>query len=116
MAQFNIHSPKTQGDMKSIREASRKQVLPIGLISENRNFAYGYDGDKYYVTESIGYLVTRMQLAFEEAKQLFNALTFVEASEPKSDTINSLVKSSRKQDLSGDNLFWFYVDGLCTTP
>ncbi len=109
MPQFNIHSPKSQSDMKAIRENSRK----LFLISENHNFSYGFNGDYYYVAESaFGYLVTRMQLAFEEAKQLFNALTFAEASEPKAIDINNLIKSSRKEGLSGDNLFWFYVDAL----
>lgn len=113
MPQFNIHLPKSQSDMKAIRENSRKLFLPIGLISENHNFSYGFNGDYYYVAEStFGYLVTRMQLAFEEAKQLFNALTFAEASEPKASDINNLIKSSRKEGLSGDNLFWFYVDAL----
>ena len=113
MPQFNIHSPKSQSDMKAIRENAKKHILPIGLISENHNFAYGYNGESYYVTESaFAYLVTRMQLAFEEAKELFNALTFAEASEPKASDINNLIKSSRKEDLSGDNLFWFYVNGL----
>jgi hypothetical protein len=113
MPQFNIHSPKTQSDMKAIRQQSMKAILPIGLISENHNFAYGYNGENYYVTESaFSYLVTRMQLAFEEAKQLFNALTFAEATEPKASDINNLIKSSRKEGLSGNNLFWFYVDGL----
>ncbi len=97
--------------MKAMRMS--QVSLPVGLIGENNKFAYGYDGEKYYVTEgAFQYVVTRMHLAFEEAKQLFEALTFENASEPCAKVVNALVKSARKQKLNGNDLFWHFVKGL----
>ncbi len=111
MPKFNLHTPKTQSDMKAMRMS--QVSLPVGLIGENNNFAYGYDGEKYYVTEgAFQYVVTRVHLAFEEAKQLFEALTFENASEPCAKVVNTLVKSARKQKLNGNDLFWHFVKGL----
>ena len=113
MPQFYTHIAKSQGDMKEIRENSRPVSLPIGLIGENKDFAYGFDGDKYYVTEGVfGYIVTGIHLAYDEAKQLFNALTFIEASEPSVSVINTAIKLARKKSLSGDDLFWMLTEKI----
>ena len=112
MPQFNLHAPKTQGDMKAMRMNNTK--LPVGLIGENSNFAYGYDGEKYYVTEYsiLDYFVTKTELVFEEAKALFDALTFVGKPAPKPTEITKLVKFARKQKLIGDDLFWHFEEGI----
>lgn len=112
MPQFNLHTPKTQSDMKAQR--MNRTTLPIGLIGENNNFAYGYDGEKYYVTEYsiLDYFVTKTALLFDEAKALFEALIFVGKSAPKPTEITKLVKSARKQKLSGDELFWHFENAL----
>ena len=99
--------------MKEVRENSRPLSLPIGLIATSKEFAYGYDGGKYYVSEGVfEYLVTRISLSLDEAKQLFNALTFIEASEPSPSSINIAIKLSRRQKLSGDDLFWMLTEKL----
>ena len=112
MPQFNFHTPKTQSDMKAIR--MNKTTLPVGLIGENNDFAYGYDGEKYYVTECslLDYFVTKTALFFDEAKALFEALTFVGGAAPKPTEITKLIKSARKQKLSGSDLFWHFEKGL----
>ena len=111
MPKFNLHTPKTQSDIKDMRII--KVSLPVGLIGENNDFAYGYDGDKYYVTEgSFQYIVTRMHLSFDEAKHLFEALTFQNASEPCTKVINALVKYARINKINGKDLFWHFVKGL----
>ena len=112
MPQFNLHTPKTQSDMKAMR--MNRTTLPTGLIGENSQFAYGYDGEKYYVTEYsiLDYFVTKTALFFDEAKALFEALTFVGNPAPKPTEITKLVKSARKQKLSGDDLFWHFENSL----
>ena len=111
MPKFYTHTPKSQGNMKDVRVGNRKASLPIGLIGESSSFAYGYDGDKYYVTEGVfQYLVTGVNLAFDEAKQLFNALDFNNSIEPSVKSVSSAIKDSRKEKLSGDDLFWFLTD------
>lgn len=112
MPQFNLHTPKTQGDMRVMR--MNRTTLPIGLIGENSNFAYGYDGEKYYVTEYsiLDYFVTKTALFFDEAKALFEALTFVGKPAPQPTEITKMVKSARKQKLSGDDLFWHFENEL----
>ena len=112
MPQFNLHTPKTQSDMFAMRK--NKVTLPTGVIGQNNDFSNGYDGDKYYVTECsiLDYYVTKTYLSFDEAKQLFNALTFVGKPAPKPSKITSLVKFARKQKLSGDELFWHFEQGI----
>jgi len=115
MAQFNIHTPKTQSDAGSIRKASRlsKKQLPAGLIAEGRNFNYGYGGEYYYVSEGVvGFLVTKVHLSFDEAKSLFSALEFIGSSEPSPAMVSSVVKESRRARVCGDRLLWFFVDRL----
>jgi hypothetical protein len=111
MPQFNIHTPKTPSDMKAARLS--KITLPVGIIGNNHFFSYGFDGNTYYVTEGIlQYFVTKMHLCFDEAKQLYNALTFIDASEPNTKIINQAIKQGRKKNLSEDKLFWHLVDNL----
>jgi len=111
MPMFNIHTPKTQSDMKAARLS--KTTLPVGIIGNNCLFSYGFDGNTYYVTEGIlQYFVTKMHLSFDESKQLFNALTFIDASEPNTKIINQAIKQGRKNNLSEDKLFWHLVDSL----
>ena len=116
MPQFSIHTPKAQCDMKQIRMQYKMQktTLPIGIIGQSTNFAYGYDGEKYYVTEYsiLDYLVTNMNLFFEEAKYLFEALTFVGNPAPQPKLITKIIKSARKQKLTNQDLFWHIVDSL----
>ncbi|PIB27194.1 hypothetical protein BFP78_15795 [Gaetbulibacter sp. 5U11] len=114
MPQFYNNLPSTDKAMKEARaEYNRIKNLPIGLIGENNQFAYGWDGDKYYVVEgAFQYLVTKTYLVIDEAKQLFNALSFNNSSEPCQKQITYAIKEARKQKLSGDNLFWFLTDKI----
>lgn len=113
MPQFNKHTPKSQGDMKAIRENNRVQSLPTGIIAESLGYAYGYDGDTYYVTEgSFYHLVTRMSLSQDEARQLFNVLDFEQLIEPHPKTISRVIKSARRLKLSNDELFWYLQQEL----
>ena len=115
MPQFYNHLPATDKAMKEARaEYNRVKNLPIGVIGENNKFAYGWDGEKYYVTEYsiLDYFVTKTALLFDEAKALFDALTFVGNPAPKPTEITKLVKSARKQKLSGDDLFWHFENAL----
>jgi len=97
--------------MKAMRMS--KVSLPVGVIGENASFAYGYDGDKYYVTEGVfEHFVTRVSLSFDEAKQLFEALTFSNAVEPCAKMISKLISSARKNNLKGMDLFWHFENGI----
>jgi hypothetical protein len=117
MPQFAIHTPMTSQDLRASINKSKlsKTTLPIGLIGESKglNFVYGYDGDKYYVAESVfEYLVTRVHLTFDEAKELFNALVFIDKTEPLTKSVSLAIKEARKQKLSGGDLFWFLTDNI----
>lgn len=114
MPQFSKHLPSTDKAMKEARaEYNRVRSLTIGLIGESNQFAYGWDGDKYYVTEgALNHLVTKVHLTIDEAKELFNALSFNDCSEPCPKQIGSALKESRNQKLSGDDLFWFFEKQL----
>lgn len=97
----------------TVKNSNILNHLPIGIIAENKSFAYGYDGKKYYVTKGfLGYLVTRIHLKFHEAKYLYEALSFLENVCPFKKNINTLIKSARKQKLTGDDLFWHFENGL----
>lgn len=115
MPQFNHHAPVTQSDLARARFLSslEQSYYPVGVIGESSDFAWGFNGDHYYVAEgAFSFLVSKIHLAIDEAKQLFNALTFINASEPSPKTISLAVKSARKQRLSGDDLMWFFADKL----
>jgi len=113
MPQFNLNTPKSQADMKTIRENNRRQVLPVGIIAESLGYAYGYDGDTYYVTEgSFYHLVTKIVLSQDEARQLFNVLDFEELVEPTSKDVSRVIKSARRLKLSNDDLFWYLQQEL----
>jgi len=115
MPQFNYHTPKASSTMRSQINKMKmtKFTLPAGLISENNLFSYGYDGDKYYVSEGVmQYLVTGMHLVLDEAKELFNALTFNDCSEPCTKVISNSIREARKLKIHGDDLFWFLTDKL----
>jgi len=114
MPQFSEHLPVTEKAMKDARyEYRRAKTLPIGLIGENNKFAYGYDGNKYYVTEGVLYhLITKICLTLSEAKQLYNALSFNCEFEACSSTVSKAIKASRKKQLSEDGLFWFLVEEI----
>lgn len=115
MPQFSIHTPKSQSDMTAIRMNSRasKRYLPIGKIGESLNFSWGYNGEAYYVAEGVlEHLITRINLSLEEAKKLFEAVTFIESNEPCTKAVSKAVNASRKEKLIGDELMWFFVDAL----
>jgi hypothetical protein len=112
---FNKYTPKTQGDMADIRKKAKleRQSLPVGVIGENTLFSWGYNGDYYYVAEGVlEHLVTQMHLTLDEAKQLYEALTFCEHSEPSATDISLAVKEGRKKSLSGDELMYFLMDTI----
>ncbi len=113
MPQFN-DTPRHISDIRrEIKMSKFNQSNPIGIISESLNFAYGFDGDKYYVTEGAFYhLVSKAVLFFDEAKNLYNALVWNNENAPEPKVITKLVKEYRKLKLSGDNGFWFFVDNL----
>lgn len=112
MPQFSNHLPASARAIKEARtEYRRVKSLPIGLIGESASFAYGWDGKKYYVTEGVfQFFVTRIHLTMDEAKQLFNALSFNNCYDPCSKKVNYAIKEARKNRLSGDFLFWFFTD------
>lgn len=108
MPQFYKHTPKSQADMAA--ERKRRTSLPVGLIGVNSQFSYGYNGSTYYVTEYsiFDYFVTKTELSFEEAKALFEALTFAGNPAPKPIEVTRLIREARRKKLSGDELFWFF--------
>lgn len=115
MPQFSHHAPATQSDLLAARRLANinQKHFPVGVIGESSDFEWGFSGDHYYVAEgAFSFLVSKVHLAIDEAKQLFNALTFIDASEPSSKDISLAVKLARKQRLSGDDLMWFFADKL----
>lgn len=118
MPQFALHAPKTQSDMANLRQKFRldNAVLPVGVIGESKNFAYGYNGEYYYVTEGIlCHLVTRKHLSFEESQKLFEALNWTEHSEPCPKTISTLIAGARKDGLIGDDLLFHFINSFDAT-
>lgn len=118
MPQFSYHTPTSQGDMAARRKANKslKQKLPTGKIGENTNFSWGYNGEYYYVCEGVlEHLITNIHLTLEEAKRLFESLSFIDSSEPCPKSISQAIKGSRKDELKGDDLMWFFVDALSVT-
>jgi len=102
MPKFYLHTPKSQGDMKAIREASKSMRC-----------SYGFGGDKYYVTiGSSERLLTRMALSMDEANQLSILFNFDELIDPTAKDVNRVIKSARKNKLKGDELFWYLQNEL----
>ena len=86
---------------------------PIGVISEGNHFAYGFDGDKYFVTQGVVCeFVTGIHLSFEEAKALFDALQWNAAGWSCYKAVTAAVRKARKKKLAGDSLFWFFQETL----
>jgi hypothetical protein len=119
MPQFAIHKPVS---ISYLRDQINKDKLheyskPIGVIGENLNYSYGYEGDgRYYVTAGIlGELVCgRMKLTFDQSKQLFDALNF---SDMKPEHLNynnciSALKIARKNKIEGKELFWLFLNAI----
>ena len=115
MPQFSHHAPVTQSDLLAARHLANvnQKHFPVGVIGELSDFEWGFNGDLYYVAEGVfSFLVSKIHFSIDEAKQLFNALTFINASEPSSKAISLAVKLARKQRLSCDDLMWFFADKL----
>ncbi|MFT6904181.1 MAG: hypothetical protein ACJAS1_000831 [Oleiphilaceae bacterium] len=115
MPQFSHNTPATPSDLLAARRLANinQKHFPIGVIGESSDFAWGFNGYHYYVTEgAFCFLVSKAHLSIDEAKQLFSALSFIDASEPSAKSISLAVKLARKQRLSGDNLMWFFADKL----
>ena len=115
MPMFATQTPTTNGDLTTARKASKlsEYKKPIGDIGVSDRYQYGFDGDKYYVTE--GFLcqyVTQVHLSLDEAKHLFNALNWVGDIDFCYKLPSKLVKEARKKKINGDSLFWFFVDSL----
>jgi len=109
MPSFYNNTITTQSDMKTAR--ANRVKLPIGTIGENLKFSYGFDGSTYYVTESVmEYLVTKAKMSFDEAKALFDALTWNDKDAPMQTKVSSLLKKARKENPT--SLFWFFVESL----
>ena len=115
MPQFSHHAPSLPETLAKARSLSKlkQSHFPIGVIGESNSFGYGFNGEYYYVTEGVfSFLVSKVHFTLDEAEQLFNALTFIDASEPSSKIVSMAIKSARKQQLSGDDLMWNFVDSL----
>jgi hypothetical protein len=115
MPQFSIHTPKSQGDMAAIRKFAQlsKRSLPIGVIGENNNFSWGFNGKYYYVTQGVlSHLLTQAHLSLAEAEKIFEALTFGNVEDVCSKALYITINQARKTGLSGDDLMWFYFDAL----
>jgi hypothetical protein len=115
MPQFSYHAPATQSDLAKSRFLAKLQQsdFPVGLIGSQNGFSWGYDGSSYYVSEGVfEFLVTNMKLSLDQAKQLFNALNFINAIEPSSKAISRAIKLARKKHLLGDDLMWFFIEEL----
>ena len=111
MPLFNTNLPTPLGNLAKARK--NKIKLPVGTIGESNNFSYGFNGEYYYVTEGIlEYYVTKIHLKFDEAKQLFDSLNFIDAVEPSPKTVAVAIRSARKSRLKGANLFWHFVDTI----
>ena len=115
MPMFSINAPKTTSDMSLARKKSKmvNYKKPIGQIGVSERYQYGFDGINYYVTEGIlSEFVTRIHLTFDEAKQLFNALNWIEDCNFCFKKPSELIKKARKKKINNDDLFWFIVDNL----
>jgi hypothetical protein len=115
MPQFSYHAPATQSDLANSRFLAKLQQsdFPVGLIGSKDGFSWGYDGSSYYVAEGVfEFLVTKMKLSLDQAKQLFNALNFINAIEPSPKAISRAIKLARKKLLLGDDLMWFFIEEL----
>ena len=115
MPQFSKHTPIASSTIrkKINMEKAISDYKPIGVIGKNSSYAYGYNGRSYYVTEGVfSYLLTTTYLTFDEAKNLFEACTFVGYAPDKPKAITSIVKAARKLKLKEAELMYFFIDQL----
>lgn len=115
MPQFNKHTPTAPSTLrkKINMEKAIGNYKPIEVIGKNSSYAYGYNGRSYYVTEgAFSYLLTTTYLTFDEAKNLFEACTFVGSAPDNTKVISSIIKASRKLKLNGDELMYFFIEQL----
>ena len=88
--------------------------LPLGTIAENNLFSYGYNGKTYWVAFGVLHQkVTLKSLTFDQAKALFDALTFIGIEDPSYKLIDNSIKQIRKQKITSyNNLFWFFTESI----
>ena len=112
MPQFFSTLPTPQGVYTESRKRRLNTQNPVGLIGQQGDYTYGFDGRKYWVAEGVlQTLVTLVHLTFDEAKMLFEALVWV-SSEVDYSRVNQAVRAGRKAKYNGQTLFWFYVEQL----
>lgn len=119
MAQFSVHSPVSSSTLRN--KINKNKLIdypkPIGVISENHNYSYGYEGDgNYYVTMGLlGELVCgRLKMTFDQAKQMYDALNFLEIPAPELNykLCVKALKEARKNKMEGNKLFFFFVQNI----
>ena len=105
-----IHSSTVRASINAQKLMDYKK--PIGVIAESLDKAYGFDGDKYYLT--VGCLPTyafgTMKMDFDQAKSAYEAILFFNI-EPMNWDFNKAkeaLKSARKNKLTGDKLMFFF--------
>jgi hypothetical protein len=120
MPQFNTHAPKSASTLRNqIKMQSLDldmQSKPIGVISENFDYSFYYDGESYRV--SVGFFcylaVGRSRMTFEQARTLYNACLF-EGLEPVNFDFDKCIKAFKtikRSTLTGDNLMFLWIDLL----
>ena len=80
-------------------------------IKHNDKFSLHFNGDFYQVSEGpFEYLLTNKHLSFDEANELFNAVTFCDVEDLKPSFVSSIIAKSRLEKTT--DLFWFFVDSI----
>ena len=112
MPQFYKSLPVSQGTLAEQRRLRMNTRPPVGIIADQGNYSYGFDGNKYWVAEGVlQHLMTGIHLTFDEAKMLYDALQW-NNNGIDSSIVNNAIRAGRKAKHTGQTLFWFYVDSL----
>lgn len=87
--------------------------LPTGEISRfGLNASYGFTGKYYYVAlGALNHYITNIHLTFDEAKQIYSAISFCQKFEHFKN-LNSWIRECRRRALQENDLFDYLVDRI----
>lgn len=118
MPAFFTHTPIHSSTLRASINAQKliDYKKPIGVIGNSLDKSYGFNGDSYYVEIGVfpALAFGNMKMDFEQAEAAYNAILFFDIDPMKwdFDAAKKALKQSRKNNLIGDALMFFFGDAF----
>ena len=116
MPAFFTHTPTHSSTVRASINADKltNYKKPVGVIGEDVDKSYGFNGDTYYVEVGVFPILAfgRMEMTFEQSKSAYDAISLFDIDTFKWDfnRAKKALKEARKNKLTGDELMFFFGD------